>query len=134
MPGNALRKIVTRAKQIFKKGGTWKGAIKKASVEYRSKKKKPARVGYAGYTRRKIKQVSKVARKKRKLNPKLSRKKAVASVSIGSVAHHKSEIRKGLKYQLEKKAGAREMSKIKVIRRKLSKDIAKIKKDIRALC
>lgn len=31
-----LKKITTRAKQIYNKGGEWKNAIKKASAEYRS--------------------------------------------------------------------------------------------------
>jgi hypothetical protein len=39
MAANALKKITTRAKQIYKKGGTWKTAIKKAGAEYRGGKK-----------------------------------------------------------------------------------------------
>lgn len=42
MASTALKKITTRAKQIYAKGGTWKVAIKKAGAEYRTGKKKPA--------------------------------------------------------------------------------------------
>ena len=37
---NTLKKITTRAKQIYAKGGTWKGAIKKAGAEYRGSGKR----------------------------------------------------------------------------------------------
>lgn len=37
---SALKKITTRAKQIYKQGGTWATAIKKSGAEYRGKKRK----------------------------------------------------------------------------------------------
>jgi hypothetical protein len=132
---NALKKITTRAKQIYKSGGTWMAAIRKSGAEYRTgkisgvrKKKKT--------TRKKSRSGSKIRRKKigaiRTNRDRVDRKQT--SITIGSVAHHKSQARMGLKHQLEKKAGQRELATRKPLKRKLSKDIAKIKRDIRALC
>jgi hypothetical protein len=135
MPNAALKKITTRAKQIYKSGGTWKTAIKKAGAEYRTGKISGVRKKKKG-TKRKKRGGSKIRRKKigsiRRNADRVDRKQT--SITIGSVAHHKSQARMGLKHQLEKKAGQRELATRKLAKRKLSKDIAKIKRDIRALC
>jgi hypothetical protein len=68
---STLKKITTRAKAIYKKGGTWKTAIKKAGAEYRATaKKKPAR---------------KKTAKRRKVSGTLSGGAKPASYSVGKV-------------------------------------------------
>jgi hypothetical protein len=135
---NLLKKIATRTKAIMKRDrSTYKAANKKAWSEYRSGKsiagvKKKRKTT----TRRKRRSGSKIRRKKigsvRNNVDRVDRKKT--SITIAGVGYHKSQLRIGLKGKLEKKAGQRELATRKTVKRKLSKDIAKIKKDIRALC
>lgn len=124
---SALKKITIRAKQIFKKGGTWKTAIKKASAEYRAGHK-PKTVKKKAARKKTARRVSGI----RKNADRIDRKKV--NVTIGSVSHHKSQARKAIKNRIEQKAGRRELV-IKVRdRKKLTKEIAKLKKEYRAMC
>jgi hypothetical protein len=124
---NPLKKITARAKQIRKrhKAMTWKAAIKKAGAEYRGKKKPVRRKKTVVRKRKRISGIRTNA-------DRVDRKKV--NVTIGSVSYHKGQIKKGLKTKIENAAGRRELA-IKVNeRRKLSKTIAKLKKEYRAYC
>jgi hypothetical protein len=132
---NALKQITTRAKQLYKKGGTWKAAIKKAGIEYRKKKKKPhakkKRMAVSGvhHKRRRRARVGSVSKSH---YDRVDRKKV--DITIGSVSHHKAQAKKAIQQEIMHKAGRRELA-IKVNeRRKLNRAIAKLKKDYRALC
>jgi hypothetical protein len=136
MPTSTLKKITTRAKEIYKKGGTWKGAIKKAGAEYRSGK---------------VAKVIHMKRKKRKVSGTLSgqgssaisgmrkrrivRKKSVSRRrTIGTVASHVSKAKK----MIADKIGIAETQKFKapkkMQKRKIAKRISKLKTQFRKLC
>jgi hypothetical protein len=135
MAASALKQITTRAKQLRKKGGSWKAAIKKAGAEYRAKKKKPARRKKTAHKKHARKTTVKRRRRVSGIRSNADRvdRKRV-NVTIGSVSHHKSMAKKGIKDQIANKAGRRELV-IKVReRKKLTREIAKLKKDYRALC
>jgi hypothetical protein len=72
MASTALKKITTRAKQIYKKGGTWKTAIKKAGAEYRGSHKKKS-----------------APKKRRKVSGTLSAGSRPASYAVGKVRRRK---------------------------------------------
>ena len=118
---NALKKITARAKQLDKKGGTWRGAIKKAGAEYRSGKK-----------------VGSVRKSKRKASPR-KRRRAVSSVShtavsggvTGSIGSAKTFIRGKLKDQLSALLLQQALTKGKMKRRALAKKIAKKKSELK---
>lgn len=81
---NALKKIITAAKKIHKKGGTWKGAVKKASVMYRGgklKAKKRRAVGAVKKTRKRTTVKRRATSRKRS-----TRKRAVAKRTVVVVA------------------------------------------------
>jgi hypothetical protein len=134
---NLLKKIATRTKAIQKRDrSTYKAANKKAWAEYKSGKMSGVKKKRKAPARRKRKSGSKIRRKKigsvRNNVDRVDRKHT--NITIAGVGYHKSQLRIGLKGKLEKKAGQRELATRKTVKRKLSKDIAKIKKDIRALC
>lgn len=132
MAASALNKITARAKKIRKAHPSmkWIACVKQASREYNSGSKK-----IAGVRKKKA-----APRKKRKAGSKIRRKKVGAvrtrqvRVTIGSVAQHKSALKKGIRDQLERKAGRRELAIKTNERKKLSREISKLKKDYRALC
>jgi hypothetical protein len=135
---NVLKKITARAKQIYKAHPSrkWISCIKQASQEMKKGKKISGVKKKKAAPRRKRKSGSKIRRKKvgaiRTNRDGVDRKRV--NVTIGSVSHHKSLAKKGIKDQIANKAGRRELV-IKVReRRKLTKQIAKLKKDYRALC
>ena len=138
MATNLFKKISTRAKAIQRihKSKTWKACMKQAWAEYRNGKITGTRKKKKAAPRRKRRSGSKIRRKKvgsiRKNSDRIDRKRV--NVTIGSVASHKSAIKKGLKIRLEKKAGQRELTTRKPTRKKLTREIAKLKKEIRAYC
>jgi hypothetical protein len=130
---SALQKIVKRAKELSRsgKGMSWKAAIKKASAEYRqghmgaarsSRPKKAARKRKARTIKRK--------RAIRKLK-KIHRAEGHALQAIGAL---KSQVRARIRESIAVKAGKRELAKRKTEKRKLTKEISKLKKDFRAYC
>jgi RNase P/RNase MRP subunit p30 len=142
---NVLKKITARAKQIYKAhpSRAWISCIKQASQELKKGSKKISGVKKKkSAPRRRRKAGSKIRRKKiglaavmgsiRTNRDAVDRKRV--NVTIGSVSHHKSQAKKGIREQIANKAGRRELV-IKVReRKKLTREIAKLKKDYRALC
>jgi hypothetical protein len=134
-----LKAITTRAKQMRKKqpGMSWLSAVKKAGAEYRSGKK-PAAKKKASRIRKTAGSKITHTRTRRKVSgirtnaDKVDRKRV--NVTIGSVSHHKSMAKKGIRHQIENAAGRRELTIKLRERKKLTRTIAKLKKDYRALC
>jgi hypothetical protein len=121
---NTLKKITTRAKQIYAKGGTWRGAIKKAGAEYRGSKHK---------TKKRV-----VRNKRRKTS---HRKKvgvvwpaAVAGSSMnGTISGHLSQAKKMLAEKIGDKETQKFTTKLKRNKRKIQKEISSLKKQYRKL-
>jgi hypothetical protein len=150
MASGALKKITTRAKQIYKKGGTWATAIKKAGAEYRSKKKKPAkkrrRVGSlssgprpASYSIGKVKRRKKVGSMSTGPRPASYSVGSMSSggpsgFSIGSVAHHITRAKDALEKQIGAAMTRIFKAKTKLAKRKLNKKLSELKTKYRKLC
>jgi len=135
MSTTTLKKITGRAKAIYKKGGTWKGAIKKAGAEYRAgkisgvkKKRKPAKRKRVGAVKRKSAPRKRVGTAPRKRKTPAPRKRAV-----GSVASHTAAAARLVKEQLAWNLLNISQAKKKVVKRKLQKKSAVLKRKLRAL-
>lgn len=141
----ALKKITTRAKQIYKKGGTWKGAIKKAGAEYRAgKKKSPAKKSrrrvsgtLSGGARPASYAVGRVKRKaRRKVSGTLSGGARPASYAIGRVSA--SSLISRAKEKIGHEIGMAEVRKFRAVKKsakkKVAKKIAALKSRYRKLC
>jgi hypothetical protein len=156
MAANALKKITTRAKQIYKSGGTWKAAIKKAGAEYRS--------GKVSGTKKKSKRKSLVKRVRRlhraegaaikKLGRAKRRRRVGATLSAGAsggimglrstqmaaaigglstsqhIAHAKSQLLEQIGWAEAQKYSA----KTKRAKRKIGKKVSALKSKFRKLC
>lgn len=136
MAGSALKKITTRAKAIYKKGGTWKGAIKKAGVEYRSGKISGVKRKKVGAVKRKkvgaVKR-RKVGAVKRKRVGAVKRKKVGSPRKVGSIATHKAAARAMVKEALGWNMVNQSTAKTVKAKKRLAKRTAKLKKELKAL-
>jgi len=121
---NTLKKITTRAKQIYAKGGTWRGAIKKAGAEYRGAKHKTKKRSH-GSKRRKTSHRKKVG---------VVWPAAVAGSSMnGTISGHTSAIKKLILEQigdLEKRKFSHRLKRDKKV---FAKQIAELKRKYRKL-
>jgi hypothetical protein len=131
---SALTKITAEAKRIRKRhpSQSWKSAIKEASRKYNS--------GRIGSTR------TKSASRKRKVRTTKKRKAAVARAkryhrkegralqAIGSVSHHEGQIKRILQERIRHAAGRRELAIKKAQRKKITREITKLKREYRAYC
>jgi hypothetical protein len=128
----ALKQISTEAKKIYAKGGTWKGAIKKASAHYRDKHagKKSAS---AKRTRRK-----KVVGRVTVSESVVKRTFPGARVSNNSGVVSSASLISQLKQSYGQRIGTLESKKIfagtKLEKRKIQKEINEIKAKLRKLC
>lgn len=124
---NALKKITTEAKRLYNSGkaASWKSAVKKASADYRAgKKTRGKRIGGV-----------KVKPKRRKVYHKGQSVKVRHIIAgVGSVAHHKAQYKKSLANEIARKAGRREIAIKKNQRKKITKEIAKLRRDYRLMC
>lgn len=122
---NTLKKITTRAKQIYAKGGTWRGAIKKAGAEYRG---------------------SGLKTKRRHSTTKKHRRKKVGVVWPAAVAgyhkknehpdtisHHVNMAKKIIADKIAAKEVQKFTTKLKRNKRKIQKEISALKKQYRKL-
>jgi hypothetical protein len=139
MASSALKWITTRAKQIYKKGGTWKTAIKKAGAEYRSgkkvsgtkKKRKPAK------RRAAVRRVKKLHRAEGKAIKQLRGVRSTfAAAALGRVTT--SQLISSAKEKIGMEIGRAEVSKFraakKSAKKKIAKRIAALKTRFRKLC
>jgi hypothetical protein len=157
MAANALKKITTRAKQIYKKGGTWKTAIKKAGAEYRSGRVKKRRKvsgtlssggsnGVMGLRRKKRRKVSGtlsssgsngvmgVRRKKRRVGAVTSSLMSDAAISGLTATQHLNKAKQKLDIIIGDLYTKIFKAKTKVAKRKLGKKMTELKSKYRKLC
>lgn len=122
---NVLKQITTKAKKIYKRGGTWKAAIKKAGAAFRAKKKRaPAKRRKKAVARKRI-----IHRVK-----KLHSAEGRAIKSLGSVSSHLAAARSQLKEQIGWAEAQKFAANKKSAKRKISKHIARLKTQFRKLC
>jgi hypothetical protein len=147
-----LKQITTAAKKIYARGGTWKGAIKKAGAEYRAGK---------------LGKIVHMKTKRKKSRRKIGRSTGVlynssgknatmraAAVSgrpyngmigggghdgdsggmIGSINNHIKHAKKGLEHEIGKLETRKFIAKKKSVKKKIAKKIALIKSKFRKLC
>lgn len=136
---SALTKITTRAKAIYKSGGTWKAAIKQASREYnggaRTKVKRAAPKRKA--TRKRSRTVGKVdVRQQQPIfgGARLQMVNGIrdnAPAQYGSMADYKRRLVAGVKYQLSSALLKRDLATTKRERSKLTKQIRKIRANLK---
>jgi hypothetical protein len=133
MSTTTLKKITGRAKAIYKKGGTWQGAIKKAGAEYRSgkisgvkKKRKPVK-------RKKVGAVKRKAAPRKRVGAAPRKRTRPAKRAVGSVASHTKAAANILKEQLAWNLLNISQAKKKVVKRKLQKKSAVLKRKLKAL-
>lgn len=133
---SALKWITTEAKKIYKRGGTWKAAIKKAGAMYRGKKKSsPVKKRKVGAVRKK-----KAAPKRRR---RIAGKSVLSGVkstfqaaAIGrlTASQHISKAKNKIGEQI----ATAELSKFKAPKKsaknKIAKRIATLKSQYRKLC
>ena len=122
---NTLKKITTRAKQIYAKGGTWKGAIKKAGAEYRgSGLKTKKRSG--GSKRRK-------STRRRKVGVVWPAAVAGSATMNGTISGHLSQAKAMIADKIADKERQKFVTKLKRNKRKIAKEISQLKKQYRKL-
>lgn len=123
MAGSALRKITTEAKKIYKRGGSWKSAIKKAGAEYRSGKlgkvvhMKTRRKRATAKRKRVIKKIHRLHRAEGKAIRKLG------SVENATAAALRNALVKKVKEKLAGELLARDLAKTKTEKRRITKQI-----------
>lgn len=115
MASNALAKVRRRAKQLQKNGMPYQKALKQAGAEVRAGKR------VSGASRKK-------AAPKRK---RISGTKT--SSSIGTISHHIGQAKSIIKEQLGRKLLQKDMATTKTAKKKIGKDVAALKKKLRAL-
>lgn len=128
MASAALKKITTKAKKIYKRGGTWRGAIKKAGAEYRA--------GKLGKVVR-MKTKRRLTTKKRKTVIKkirrLHKAEGKAITRLGSIGSLKGQLRKRLKEKLANGLLSQYQAKTKTAKKRISKRLSVIKKELKNL-
>lgn len=128
MASNTLKKITARAKQLYKKGGTWRGAIKKAGAEYRGGKK------MSGTKKRKRAKTPKKRRAVVRRVKRLHKAEGRAIRSLGSVASHVSSAKRILETEIGRLETQKFTAKKKSTKKKIGKRIAEKKSRFRKLC
>jgi hypothetical protein len=150
--GSTLKKITTRAKQIYKKGGTWKTAIKKAGAEYRtgklgsikSKKRKSALKRVKKFHRAEGKAMKALGRRPRRrrigsaygsgeMNSTMSAAGSGGIMGM-SAASHISYAKEKLHAKISALYGRIFSAKTKLAKRKLNKALSELKSKYRKLC
>jgi hypothetical protein len=133
MPG-ALKKITAKAKAIYKKGGSWKGAIKKASAAYRAGKL--GRVGKSGkkktVKRKRVGATPKRSAAVRKVR-RLHKAEGRAMKALGSVNAHVNAAKSLLKQDIAQLETRRVIATTKKSIRHLNRMIAEKNRQYRAL-
>ena len=123
---NTLKKITTRAKQIYAKGGTWKGAIKKAGAEYRGGKRSSTK------KRRSVKR-KRVTTRRRKVAAVWPAAVAGSASMGGSISGHLSQAKAMIADRIADKERQKFVTKLKRNKRKIQKEIASLKRQYRKL-
>jgi hypothetical protein len=135
---NALKAITARAKQIYKTGGTWKTAIKKAGAEYRgkksgAKKKKPARRRKVAGTLSAGGSGGIMRRPRRKISGTLSAGASQGIMGL-SAQHYIGKAKEKMNHSIGLLYTRIFNAKTKVVKRKLNKKLSELKSKYRKLC
>jgi hypothetical protein len=138
----SIKKITNRAKEIRRKhpAMAWLSAVKEAGREYRSGKKKPAHKKKSAVKRRTPKSTPKRKRRRvagiRTNADRVDRKRV--NVTIGSVSHHQSALKKALAERISslymRKVMAGSTKKSAAARRKIQREINEVQKKFNKLC
>ena len=129
-----LKKITTEAKRIYKRGGTWAGAIEKAGAKYREGKiGKVVRMKTKNPRRKKKAATAKRKRIVKRIHV-LHKKEGKAIRALGSVSHHISHAKHLLAEQIGWAELHKFQAKTKRAKRKVGKKIADLKSRYRKLC
>lgn len=121
---NQLKRITTRAKQIYSRGGTWKGALKKAGVEFRGSGKKTKKRS-AGTKRKKSSRRKRVG---------VVWPAAVGGASMnGTISGHLSQAKAMIADKIADKERQKFVTKLKRNKKKIQKEITELKKQYRKL-
>jgi hypothetical protein len=123
---SALKKITTRAKQLYKQGGSWKSAIKKAGAEYRGKKRKVSGVR-TKKTHHKKTRHKRLGATREIGKDRLDNKRVNITVGSITAAQAKSVIRSRTKDSLATALLQRDMARTKTAKRKISKKITSLR-------
>lgn len=125
----ALKKINIKAKKIYKRGGSWKSAIKKAGAEYRSGK-----LGKVVHMKTRRKRAT--AKRKRVIKKihRLHKAEGKAIQSLGSVSHHIGRAKQQLIDQIARAEAKKFAAAKKTTKRKIQKRITHMKARYRKLC
>jgi hypothetical protein len=141
MAVSALKKITTRAKEIYRKGGTWKAAIKKAGAEYRGGKKVGAKKRPAK-KRRKVGGTLSAGSSSGIMGVRRKRKRISGTLSAGAsggimgltAAQHISKAKKKMELQIGAAEVRKFQAKKKSVKNRVAKTIAALKSKYRKLC
>lgn len=141
---SALKKITTKAKALYKKGGSWKAAIKKASAAYRSgslgatkfiehgeKKSTPAKKVYRvkRSAKGRFKGYSKVG-----LIPGTASMTTVNGISAGSIGAMKSAIKANVKQKLANALLRKDLATTKRDKKRIGKDVTAYRRELKKYC
>lgn len=138
-----LKKITTRAKEIYKRGGTWGGALKKAGAEYRggkkNKSKKRRRVSgtLSQGARPSSYSIGRVKKKRRRrVSGTLSDGARPSTYSIGglSAAHHIGKAKLKIGEAIARAELRKFQAKKKSLKNKIGRSITALKAKYRKLC
>jgi hypothetical protein len=137
MAANALKKITARAKQIYKKGGTWKTAIKKAGAEYRGGKKVSGTKKKKSARRAVVKRVKSLHRAEGRAIKKLgSASSAFVTAAMGrlSTAQHISHAKQKIMSLIGVSESRKFAAKTKRAKNKIARRIRELKSKYNKLC
>lgn len=117
-----LKRITNRAKEIYKRGGTWKGALKKAGAELR---------GSRSTTKRR--KSSSTKKRKHKKSVGVVFPSGVGSVSGGTISGHMASAKKLIADRIGDLERQKFTTRLKVDKRKIQKRISELKRQYRKL-
>ena len=120
---NTLKKITNRAKQIYAKGGTWRGAIKKAGAEYRG----------SGIKKRSTRSKRKKTTRRRKVGVVWPAAVAGSATMNGTISGHLSQAKAMIADKIADKERQKFVTKLKRNKRKIQKEISELKRQYRKL-
>jgi len=132
---NVLKRITTRAKQIYAKGGTWKGAIKKAGAEYRGKRStKKKRTGSRRKKKVGVVWPAAVAGNVTRSRSHTDKNKITNNFQIGgTISGHLSQAKAMIADRIANKERQKFVTKLKRNKRKIQKEISELKRQYRKL-
>lgn len=115
----ALKKITTRAKAIYKSGGSWAAAIKKSSAEYRGGKKSSPKRKAAPKRRAAPRRAATINAKPQRMN------------KVSGITSAKRRVVEDAKKKLANALLKRDLAKTKRAKRKIGKQVVQYRRDVK---